>query len=168
MDRRPPRTPAPLRRLIGLPVWAVAVLVALAVPGVLLQELGLHGVPWLSALLAVLPFSIWIVTALAADVESPVLTLLVVGGTFGSTLGLTYTALGLPADAAGLVLDDQYGELGLRLAVLISSVFTGFMVGLVAGLLAVGARLVLRRSGLGGGPEPPASADPVQPRPSEE
>lgn len=138
MNRRP---------RLGLPWWAVLGLAALALPRVVLHDLGIGGGP-VQGLLTFGPPAVWIWVALRRRVPSPLLTLGVIGGLYGIGLGavhlLMWDTVFADAPRLGGRLDGALssGAEGavFRVATGASSVLTGVLVGLVSGGVAVGLR----------------------------
>ncbi|HEX6956176.1 MAG TPA: hypothetical protein VF156_14980 [Agromyces sp.] len=139
----------PRRRALGLPVLGLIGLAALGVPRVILHDLGLieeNGlVTWL---LALLPIAAWIVVAVAAKVPNPFLTVLVIGTIFGVMLVVTHQLLWVPAfDGNPPALGDgPLASLIPRVAAMTSGLFTGAIMGAIAGLVAWGIRALVNRS----------------------
>ena len=142
-----------LRASLGLPLWGVVALPLLAVPRVVLHDLGmLSGVG--AALLALGPCVVWIAVVLSPRVPSPLRTLLVVGAGYGVVLAVVHNLTWahafdqVPRLGGNLrgVLPPGVNELLLRTATSVSSLFTGLLVGLVCGLVATGLRALLRSS----------------------
>lgn len=131
--------------MLGLPLWLMLGLAALAVPRVVLHDLGTSVGPLVAALLAIGPPVVWVFVAVRARVPSPVLTLVVVGSLYGCALALihnliwdTVFAESDPALGGALAgeLDEDTEEALLRTAATVSSVFTGMVLGLISGLVA--------------------------------
>ena len=148
MDRRPPG------RILGLSLWLVLGLAALAVPRVVLHDLGTTAGPPAQALLAVGPPVVWVLVAVRARVPSPVLTLVTVGALYGCALALTHNLLWNsaftgddPALGGALAgeLDEDTEEVLLRTAATLSSIFTGMVLGLISGLVATAIRQLTNR-----------------------
>lgn len=151
----PPPHPTKTRRRtlesqLGLSVPVIVLLAALAVPRGVLHDLDLAG-PLLTALLALGPAAIWIVVALAMHVPRPLLTLVAVGVTYGIFLAITHQILwteafdGDPPRLGGNLADAPAWahEALTRAGGVVSSVFTGAVVGLITG--GVAAALDRRR-----------------------
>ncbi|MGH1564659.1 hypothetical protein [Mumia sp. DW29H23] len=149
---RPPRENRPR---LGLPLWALLLLAALALPRVVVHDLGIDVGGLVTALLALVPPAVWVVVALRARVPSPVTTLVVVGALYGIGLGLGHNLMwdSVFEDEPQLSgsLDGELPaaaeEILMRSATFGSSVFTGAVVGLVAGLVASGIRRLGRSDG---------------------
>lgn len=139
---------------LGLSVPAIIALALLAVPRVILHDLGIvaDGTP-LNALLVFAPPLIWIMVALAAHVPKPFRTLLVVGLTYGALLAIGHQLLwgvsfaDSPPQLGGNLADLDPGlqAVVLRTFAVISSIGTGALVGAVSGLVAWGVRTILTR-----------------------
>ncbi|GAB3178165.1 hypothetical protein GCM10027060_03810 [Nesterenkonia halophila] len=128
-------------------------LALLAVPRVITHDLALvpPGSP-LNALLAVLPPVIWVLVVLLRRAPRPLLSLLAVGAVYGVLLALGHQLLWEQA------FDSGTPQLGGRLenlppaahafitrgAAVISSLFTGVALGLVAGAVAAGLQALGR------------------------
>ncbi|MET0423025.1 MAG: hypothetical protein ABW046_04085 [Actinoplanes sp.] len=125
--------------------WPVLLLLALlALPRAVLHDL--HVIDERTAvnlLLAVVPPLIWIVVVVAARVTRPFPALLVVGGLYGVLLAAVHQILWSRNLADRPVTDLP--EFVLRTFAAVSSLFTGLLVGAVAGLLAWAARRVTSR-----------------------
>lgn len=132
--------------VLGLPVAAIIGLALLGVPRAVLHDLGLvHERTFVNLILVVLPVAGWILVAVIARVPNPFLTLLAVGVAYGILLALTHQLLWHVAwagDQPALV-GNLTGRLSpvaeatvLRTAAAVSSLFTGTLVGAVAGLIA--------------------------------
>ncbi|WP_341718285.1 hypothetical protein QQG74_00230 [Micromonospora sp. FIMYZ51] len=136
--------PAPNRRALGLPMLALFGLALLGLPRVVLHDLGLvHEGTFVNLLLVVVPPMVWIMVAVVRQVPNPFLTLLVVGLIYGVLLALTHqllwdAAFDEPPMLGGNLSDLAPGtqEIIIRFFAAISSVFTGVIVGAVAGLIA--------------------------------
>jgi hypothetical protein len=146
-----PRTP----RRLGLPFAAILGLALLAVPRVVLHDLGLSPGTLGNAALALVPPLIWVLVALRRRVPNPFLTLLVVGLWYGILLALAHQLLwgvnfgdappSLGGNLAGV--DPAMQGIILRVFTVGSSLVTGTVVGAVAGLVAHGFRAMTRRRG---------------------
>lgn len=145
----PPHTPAGRavpQRALGLPVWALAALSLLAAPRVVLHDLGVGTGGPVAGLLTVVPAGIWIAVAVRARTPRPLVTLLVVGLFYGVILAAVHNLLWdrvfedvtprLGGNLEG-ALSSGAEEVVMRIAMTVSSVFTGAAVGLVCGLLAM-------------------------------
>jgi hypothetical protein len=128
-----------------MPLWLVLGLAALAMPRIVLHDLGTSGGPLVQALLAIGPPVVWVLVAVRARVPSPVLTLVVVGSLYGCALALIHNLMwdtaftgDDPALGGALAgeLDEDTEEALLRTAATLSSVFTGMVLGLISGLVA--------------------------------
>src|SRR5690625_3414504 len=154
----PPQPPArrPHRlRTLGLPMIAIIGLALLAVPRVVLHDLGLvRSGTAVNALLVFLPPLIWIVVVLWRRVPNAFLTLLVVGVWYGVLLAVGHQVLwdssfaGTPPSLGGTLtdIDPAAGSVIMRTFAFGSSLITGTAVGAVAGLVAWLAQVALRRS----------------------
>lgn len=146
MEKRQPN------RTLGLPLWLLVGLAALAVPRVIVHDLGITVGPLIQAILALGPPAVWVLVAVRARVPSPVLTLVIVGSLYGCALAVAHnlmwdTALAdrvLGGPLAGK-LDADTAEGLLRVATAVSSVFTGMVLGLITGLLAIVLRRLIDR-----------------------
>ena len=134
---------------LGLPLWAVLGLASLAVPRVILHDFEVSVGPLLQAFLAIGPPVIWVVVAVRARVPSPVITLVTVGSLYGIALAIVHNLMwdtvfanGSPQLGGALAgeLPDGAGDVFLRTAMTLSSVFTGMILGLIAGVVATGIR----------------------------
>lgn len=146
-DHRPPRP-------LGLPLWGLIGLALLAVPRVVLHDLGVISEGTIvNALFVFVPILIWIVVALWARVPNAFLTLLVVGIVYGIFLAaghqIFWTAQfdGQPPRLGGRLSDLEPGisSIVVRVFAVFSSIITGAVVGAAAGLLAWLLGLGLRR-----------------------
>lgn len=157
----PPRT-APVRtgrNALGLPLLALVGLALLGVPRVILHDLDLiHEGTFVNLLLVVVPVLVWIAVAVARDVPRPFLTLLLLGACYGVLLALVHQLLwglalpgGTPSLGGNLAgLDPTLQAILMRTAAAISSLFTGLVVGVLAGLVAEAVRAVAGAAGRGG------------------
>ncbi len=147
MTESTPLSTAAKRRPLGLPLIGLVGLALLAVPRVVLHDLRLvteeHPLTWL---LALGPVVVWIAVAVAKRVPQPFLTLLVVGAIYGVFLMLSHLLLWdqLFGDRVP-DLGGPAGEIVPRVATAFSSIFTGTLVGAVAGLAAWGISAILKR-----------------------
>lgn len=149
----PPQPSAPRRAGLGLPLIAIIGLALLAVPRVVFHDLGLiaEGTP-INALLVFLPPVIWIVVVVWRRVPNPFLTLLVVGACYGVLLALGHQLLwgvsfgdAVPRLGGNLTaLDPVMQSIIIRSFATVSSLFTGVIVGAIAGLVAWGISAVMR------------------------
>jgi hypothetical protein len=142
------------RHRLGLPIWQVVALAALAMPRVFLHDAGVT-VPWpVQALLVLGPPLAWLTVAVVRRIPAPLGTLLVVGGLYGVGLAVAHNVFWsgvygdrppeLGGNLAGRFSPDTQ-ELVFRIATSVSSLLTGLVVGLISGLLVL---LVRRLSGL--------------------
>lgn len=151
----PPLPPERRRAALGLPVIAVVGLALLAVPRVVLHDLGLisEGTP-LNAVLVFLPPVIWIAVILWTRAPNPFLTLLAIGACYGVFLALGHQLLwnvsfgGTHPQLGGRLttLDPGLQSVVLRLFAAVSSLFTGVIVGAITGLAAWGLSAATRRT----------------------
>ncbi len=143
------------RHPLGLPVVALVGLALLAVPRVVLHDLGLiQERTFINGLLVFIPPLIWIGVVFLLRVRSPFLTLLVVGAFYGLFLAVGHQLLwdiawgdnppALGGNLAGL--DPTAQSLILRFFAAVSSLFTGVIVGAIAGLVAWGLGKSTRRT----------------------
>lgn len=141
------------RGRLGLPILALIGLALLAVPRIVLHDLGLisEGTA-INSVLVFLPPLVWIGVVLWRRVPNPFVTLLVVGVFHGVLLALTHQLLwsrglaGSPPRLGGNLagLDPGLQEGIIRSFAAVSSLFTGIIVGVIAGLVAWGLRAVTR------------------------
>lgn len=135
------------RSPLGLPFLALLGLAALAVPRVILHDLHVIEEGDLATwLLALLPVAVWITVAVVARVPNPFLTVFVIGALFGGMLMLTHQLLwsvNFGGDAPDL--GGPVGTVLPRVAVVFSSVFTGAIMGTIAGLIAWGVSALVSR-----------------------
>lgn len=153
LDSPHTQPPTPRRKGLGLPFIAIIGLALLAVPRVVLHDLGLitegTGV---NALLVFLPPAIWILVAVWRRVPNPFLTLLVVGACYGVFLALGHQLLWVvsfgddtPRLGGNLAaLDPALQSVVFRSFAVVSSLFTGVIVGAIAGLVAWGISAATR------------------------
>lgn len=143
------------RPRLGLPVWALLLLAALALPRAVLHDLGVDVGTAGNAVLALGPPAVWVVVALRTRVPSPVVTLVVVGALYGIGLGIGHNLMWdelfeeSPRLGGAVEGDLSPGveEAVMRVVTFASSVLTGAVVGLVAGLVASALRRVGRSDG---------------------
>lgn len=126
---------------------AVIGLALLAAPRVVLHDLDLiHEGTFVNALFVFVPPIIWIAVVLWKRVPNPFVTLLVTGLCYGILLAVGHQVLwdsafgGAPPSLGGNLsgLDPAAQSVILRLFAVISSVFTGVIVGAITGLVAWG------------------------------
>lgn len=143
------RGPTLLRRL-GLSPLGVAALALLAVPRVIAHDLGLVD-PGFNLVLVFAPPLVWLVVVLARRVPSPLTTLSAVGLGYGVLLAITHQLLwgeafggDVPTLGGSLAgtLSPGWEEVVLRGFACVSSVVTGFLVGVVTGVVAWGLATV--------------------------
>jgi len=139
-------------RTLGLSWIALIALALLAVPRVILHDLDIiEEGTFVNSLFVFVPPLIWIAVALAARVPNPFLTLLVVGLLYGVFLALGHQlfweqSVGDNASLGGNLegrLSPGAEDLVIRAFAAVSSLFTGVLVGAIAGLVAWGASRVL-------------------------
>ncbi|WP_084958451.1 hypothetical protein [Thermoactinospora rubra] len=132
---------------------AIIGLALLAVPRVVLHDLGvLQEGTFVNAVFVFLPPLVWIGVAVWTRVPNPFLTLLTVGACYGVFLAVTHQLLwGAAWGEAGPSLGGNLRDLApgvqavlLRGFAVVSSLFTGVVVGALSGLVAWVARRVLR------------------------
>ncbi|MEU7589500.1 hypothetical protein AB0A95_24780 [Micromonospora sp. NPDC049230] len=135
-------------RALGLPWIALIGLALLAVPRVILHDLdAIQEGDFVNFLLVFVPPVIWIVVALVVRAPKPFLTLLVVGGIYGVFLTLVHQLLWNRSVGDDVTLGGNLEnklsagteELVIRVFATFSSLFTGLLVGAVAGLVVWGA-----------------------------
>ena len=132
-------------RSLALPWWAILALAALAVPRVLIHDLGVETGTFIQGLLTIGPPAVWVGVAVWRRLPSPVVTLVVIGTVYGVALGVSHNLMwdtafseespALGGNLAG-TLSAGAEEALMRVATMFSSVFTGALVGLIAGLVA--------------------------------
>ncbi|GAA1862869.1 hypothetical protein [Asanoa iriomotensis] len=135
---------------LGLPLWQVVALAALAMPRVFLHDAGVSVPGPVQGLLVFLPPAAWVAVAVWRRIAAPVVTLLAVGGLYGVGLAVVHnlfwsTAFGDRPPELGGNLAGRLGgaeDVVLRVATTTSSLLTGLVVGLICGLVATA---VLRR-----------------------
>lgn len=136
------------KTLFGLPFVAMIGLALLAMPRVVLHDLGvIQERTFVNMLFVVVPVVIWIAVVVRARVPNPFLTLLTVGAIYGVLLAIGHQLLweaawndGTPALGGNLSdLSPGAQEAIVRTFAAFSSLFTGVIVGAVSGLLAWGA-----------------------------
>lgn len=143
---QPPK-PARRRPALGLPVLAVIALALLAAPRVVLHDLNvIHEGTFVNALFVFVPPLVWIGVVAGKRAANPFLTLLAVGLCHGVFLALGHQLLwdtGFGGNAP--TLGGNLSDLGpvaqsviLRFFSVISSIFTGVIVGAITGLVAWG------------------------------
>ncbi len=123
---------------------AVLLLASLAVPRVVVHDLGLSTSTAVNALLVVGPPIIWLVVVLRAGLGNPFSTLLTIGLVYGLLLAAGHQLMwGAAFGPSGPALDGNLEgtmspwveSLVLRGFAAVSSVFTGLLVGAVTGLV---------------------------------
>ncbi len=132
--------------LIGLS-WPVMLgLAALTVPRIVLHDIrfGL-GIPYLNSILALGPIAVWIGVALYKRVPRPIATLAVLGLMYGLTLAIVHQFFfsslfdtvqpRLGGNLTG-VFSPGMEMILMRVAIMISSLITGFVFGVMGGVVA--------------------------------
>jgi len=141
-------------RLLGLSLPWIAGLALLGVPRVVAHDLG-PPPQAVNLVLVLAPIAAWIAVALWKRVPNPLVTLLAVGLVYGVLLGAVHQVLwtqafadGAPALGGNLAgtLSPAAEDLLLRGAAMVSSLFTGVLVGLISGLVALGLSRALHRN----------------------
>lgn len=137
---------------LGLPLRAIFVLAALAVPRVILHDLGVidEGTV-VNALFVFVPPLVWIGVAVFARIRKPFLTFTVVGIVYGIGLMAGHQLLwtssfpdGTPQLGGNLSeLSPVLNDAIVRAFAAVSSIVTGTLVGAVCGLLAAGITWIL-------------------------
>ncbi|MEI5583466.1 MULTISPECIES: hypothetical protein [unclassified Agromyces] len=150
-DRSARRAP-----VLGLPVLVVLGLVAIALPRVVVHDLGLvppQGVA--AALLAIVPPLVWIGVAVVWSTR-PFRSLLAAGAGYGIGLAAIHNLMwgvvfaGDAPRLGGNLAEVPQGiaEVGMRIAASFSSLLVGLAVGALAGLVAWAVRAVVSRAGV--------------------
>ena len=151
IDNQPETRP---RHRLGLPVWQVAALAALAMPRVFLHDMGVSVPGPVQALLVFGPPLVWLTVAVVRRIPSPLVTLLVIGGLYGVGLAVVHNLFwsGVFGDRPPQLGGNLAGQLSpgtqevvFRIATSASSLLTGLVVGLISGLLAVLVRRLRQR-----------------------
>lgn len=141
-------------RRLGLPLLGILGLALLAVPRVVLHDVGLTDEGTLvNALLVWIPPIVWIVVVVLLRVPTPFLALLAVGVLYGIFLAAGHQLLwnqafpgGGPELGGNLAgLDPSVQGIIIRGFSTISSVVTGTLVGVLCGLVATGLRKLMDR-----------------------
>lgn len=144
----------PARRRLGLPLAAIIGLALLAVPRVVLHDLGLISAgTFVNAALVFLPPAIWVAVVLVRRVPNPFFTLVAVGLAYGVFLAVGHQLLwdvsfaDSPPRLGGNLadVDPAVQNIIIRAFAAGSSLVTGTVVGVVAGAIAHGLRLIARR-----------------------
>ena len=134
--------PEPVRRRpFGLPIIAIIGLALLAVPRLVLHDLGLiHEGTFVNLVLVIAPVVVWILVAVLAKVPNAFLTVLMIGVCYGVFLAIGHQLLW------GIAFADNPAvhPFVIRVFAVISSLGTGIVVGAVAGLLAWGLSALAR------------------------
>lgn len=125
-----------------LPLWAILVLAALAVPRVVIHDLhlaDLNSAPY--KVLATVPFLIWFGVAVFRKSSKPLADFLVMGIVFGTLLAITHqllwhSALNGQLPQLNTTLDPVMQEVVLRIAAVLSSIVTGAIIGAFFGCIA--------------------------------
>ncbi|WP_152361542.1 hypothetical protein [Microlunatus speluncae] len=134
-----------IKRHTGIPLVGLIGLALLAVPRVVLHDLGLiHEGTFVNLLLVFAPPAVWVAVAVLARVPKPLLTLVIIGGCYGIFLALGHQLLwdvawgDSPPVLGGAFADASpaASALLLRGGAVISSLVTGLVVGLLSGLVA--------------------------------
>ncbi len=142
------------RPRIGLPLSAAFALALLAVPRVILHDLDLiEEGTFVNALFVFIPPLVWIGVAVLRKIHRPIQTLLVVGVFYGVLLAVGHQILwNINSDdpvtlGGNLVdLDPDFQTVIIRVFAAISSVVTGSLVGVAAGVVAWALIKILSRS----------------------
>ncbi|HEY6799361.1 MAG TPA: hypothetical protein VI121_01865 [Agromyces sp.] len=151
-----PTAVTPKRPALGLPFIALAGLALLSVPRVILHDVGLiHEGTFVNLLLVVIPPIVWITIVLWRRVPNPFLTLFVIGACSGVFLAIVHQVLWAaafgdqpPALGGNLAqLDPTVQDLIIRGFAVVSSLFTGVLIGVVVGLIGWGVGTALKRGG---------------------
>lgn len=130
------------RRPFGLPFLAIIGLALLAVPRLVLHDLGLiHEGTFVNLVLVIAPIVVWILVVVLAKVPNAFLTVLMIGVCYGVFLAIGHQLLW------GIVFADNPAvhPFIIRVFAVISSLGTGVVVGAVAGLVAWGISAVAWR-----------------------
>ncbi|WP_345215704.1 hypothetical protein [Georgenia halophila] len=141
----PTQTDRSLRRRLGLPLTWLIGLALLALPRVVLHDLGaIEEGTTLNALFVLVPPLVWVAVVLWKRVPNAFLTLLVVGVCYGALLALGHQLMWdatfggeqprLGGNLAGT--DPEAQSLILRTFAVGSSLVTGTLVGAIAGAVA--------------------------------
>lgn len=143
--------------MLGLPLIAIIGLALLAVPRVVMHDLGLiREATFVNALLVFVPVATWIVVALWRRVPNAFLTLLAIGAVYGVFLAIGHQLLWgwsfgeNPPTLGGNLSDLDPGAQAIiiRSFASVSSLFTGVIVGVISGLVAWGlSKLMGRQAG---------------------
>lgn len=130
-----------IERSLGVSPLAILGLALLAVPRVILHDLGLTD-PVVNGVLTFLPLAAWLAVVLWRRVPNAFKTLLTIGVTYGVLLAATHQVLwtesfgdnppALGGNLAG-VLDPAIEGVLFRVFAVFSSVLTGVVVGLITG-----------------------------------
>jgi hypothetical protein len=120
---------------LGLPAWTILALGLLAAPRVVLHDLDViqEGTA-VNAVFVFVPLVVWVVVAVWRA-SNPFLALLATGGVYGVCLAVGHNLFWEAPDT------DLPGWF-LRVAMTVSSLFTGVAVGTVCGVVAWGLRRV--------------------------
>ena len=142
-------------RFPGLP-WAVVIgLAMLAIPRVVLHDLGLiEEGTGTNAVLVFVPPAVWVAVALWRRVPKPFVTLLAIGALSGVFLTVGHQLLwdvGFGDDPPRLGgnltdLDPAAQAAIVRFFAAVSSLFTGVIIGAITGLIAWGLSKITRRT----------------------
>lgn len=142
------------RAKLGLSWAAIVGLALLAVPRVVLHDLGvIEEGTFVNALFVFVPALIWVAVAIIGRIADPFVTLLTVGACYGVLLAIGHQILwGVntgdePPRLGGNLADLDPGvqDVIIRVFAAFSSIFTGLIVGAVCGLVAWGAASLTAR-----------------------
>jgi hypothetical protein len=142
------------RSALGLPVLALVALALLAVPRVVLHDVGiLQEGSLVNSLFVFVPPLVWIAVVVLNRVPNPFLTVLVIGAIYGVFLAVGHQMLwnisfpeGTPRLGGNLRdVAPATSEAVVRSFAAVSSLFTGVIVGAISGLVAWGTSKVVRR-----------------------
>ncbi len=135
-----------MSRKLGLPVYVIILLAALAVPRVVTHDLDIFPEgSFVNSLLVFVPLVIWLTVVLWQRVPHPFLTLTVIGVAYGVMLAISHQLLwearwdGEPPRLGGNlkgVLDPALESVIVRIFAFFSSIITGTLVGVIVGLVA--------------------------------
>ncbi|TYL55244.1 hypothetical protein FXB39_02465 [Nocardioides sp. BGMRC 2183] len=134
-----------LRARLGLPLIAIVGLALLAAPRVPLHDLDvIEEGSVVNSLFVFVPPLIWIAVAVLKRVPNPLLTLLAIGLCYGVLLAIGHQLLweesfgNDPPELGGNLsdIDPTLEEVIIRSFAMVSSIFTGLIVGVITGLVA--------------------------------
>src|SRR5690625_4111087 len=140
---------------LGLPLYAILGLAALAAPRVVLHDLHIvEEGSFLNALLVFVPLMIWIAVVVAKRVSRPFVALLAVGVVYGILLATGHFIFweqafpnGAPQLGDNLAnIDPLIETVIIRTFSSFSSLVTGTLVGAVCGVIAMGLNKLIYRS----------------------